>query len=352
MSNKRIAFFLGSMGRGGAERVISILSNEYALSGLDTDICLLLENKVDYRLDASTRIHDFTGREQSRLKRIPYWLSSIRSYVKEEQPDMIVSFVARINLLVMLACFGLGKKIVISERNDPKHDGRGWATRLMTRLFYPHASAVVFQTRRVQSYFSPSIQAKSVVVPNPISVTCTADDRDENKIVTVGRLALQKNQKMLIEAFADIGKSFPEKQLYIYGEGELKDSLKAHACSLGVGERVHFMGNVQNVHEQIADAAFFVLPSDYEGLSNALLEAMMMGLPCISTDCAGSDEYIEDGISGLLIPVGDREALKKAMLRFITDEELRSQCGKRAQEASGRFCAETVLKKWHEVIDQ
>lgn len=351
MEGKKVAFFLGSMGRGGAERVISRLSKDYADSGWHTDICLLLFNKVDYELDPSTCIHDFTGRDCSRLKRVPYWLRAIRRFVKKERPDVIVSFAARINVLVLLACRGLGVKTVISERNDPKHDGRGMPTRIMTRLLYPNAHATVFQTKRVQSYFPPSIQRKSVVIPNPVSVSAVAKESKPGKLVTVGRLTPQKNQRMLINAFADIAAEFPEAELFIFGEGELRGTLEEQVRSLQLQDAVRFMGNVIDVHEQISDAAMFVLPSDYEGLSNALLEAMLLGLPCISTDCAGSDEYIEDGKNGLLTPVGDQRALTEAIRRFLTDQQLRIKCGKGAAETMKQISAERVLKKWHDVID-
>ena len=145
---KRIAFFLGSMGAGGAERVISILSREFAKKDWDTDICVLLDNKISYDIHQSTRVINMVGSYGSRVKCIPYWLSNIRFYAKNEKPDVIISFAARINILVMLACFGLKVHVLVSERNDPEYDGRGLITRILTSLLYPHANKVVFQTKR------------------------------------------------------------------------------------------------------------------------------------------------------------------------------------------------------------
>ena len=158
MANKKIVFFLGSMNRGGAERVISILSRDYAEKGWDTDICALIFNSVEYELAPSTNFHDFTGGQGSRILRLPFWLKNIRQYVERSNPDVIVSFAARINVIVQIACIGLKKKIVISERNDPKCDGRGFLTRVCTTLLYPSASAIVFQTERVKSSFNRKIQ--------------------------------------------------------------------------------------------------------------------------------------------------------------------------------------------------
>ena len=110
------------------------------------------------------------------------------------------------------------------------------------------------------------------------------------------------------------------------------------------------MGNVPNIHEQISDANAFVLSSDYEGLSNALLEAMMMGLPCISTDCAGSDEYINNYENGLLVPIGDKDALASAMLEVLENKELSSRLGNNARKASATFAKDNVLNRWFELI--
>lgn len=349
-SRKKISFFLGSMGRGGAERVISILSSEFANNGWNTHICLLLFNRVDYELDKSTKIFDFTGLISSRLKRIPYWLQSIRHYVKKEKPDVIISFAARINVLVLLATLGLHVKVIVSERNDPKHDGRGIITRLMVRLLYSFANKIVFQTKRSLQYFPKNILKKGEVIPNPISVSCYASNQKKKKIVTVGRLTKQKNQSMLISAFANIRKDFPDYELYIYGDGEQKGNLIALSEVLNVRNHVHFEGNIPNVHEEIADAELFVLSSDYEGLSNALLEALMMGIPCISTNCAGADEFINNETNGLLVHVGNEFDLCNAMKKVLGDDLLRIKFARNAKINSTSFEKDVVLKQWMNVI--
>ena len=150
---KKITFILGSRGRGGAERVISILSDYYAKKGYQTDIIVLLKNEVGYKLDESTRVIDFSGGITSRLKRLPFWIKSIKKYVKENKPDVIVSFAARINVIVLHACKKLKTKIIVSERNDPRLDGRSKLVEFMTNRLYPKADKVVFQTERAKSYF-------------------------------------------------------------------------------------------------------------------------------------------------------------------------------------------------------
>lgn len=349
---KKIVFVLGSLGRGGAERVISILSRDYAEKGWETSICLLLSNRVDYSIHESTKICDFSGGNGSRLKKLPYWLKSIRSYVKKEKPDVVVSFAARINVIVQIACLGLNQRIILSERNDPQYDGRGFITKSLTNILYPHASAIVFQTNRVKKQFGKKIQKKGVVIPNPIDVSVHTENTNIDKIVSVGRLTTQKNQKMLINAFADLLKVFPSKELWIYGDGELRKELEQQITSLGIEGKVHLPGNIPDIHEQIKDAALFVLSSDYEGLSNALLEAIVMGLPCISTNCAGADEYIIDHKNGLLVQVGDENGLSNAMIELFENNALREKCAQNAQQINDKITKHHVLELWHEAIDK
>lgn len=350
MGYKKTTFFLGGMTRGGAERVVSILSKEYAEQGWDTDICVLLFYKLDYEIDRSTRFLDFTGKGESRVRRIPYWLSSIRQYVKERKPDVIVSFVARINALVQLACIGLNIPIIVSERIDPRHDGREMPIKILNNLFYPKAEKVVFQTRRIESYFNKRIRDNGCIILNPISVTTKVYEKRKKKIVTAGRLMRQKNHRMLIESFRDVVGVYPQYELWIYGEGDLLEELIALGKALGIEDKVYFPGNSPDVHREMADAEMFVLSSDYEGLSNALMEAMMMGLPCISTRCSGSDEIIVDGENGLLVPTGDGQALTEGLLRLIRDGDLRRRLGDAAVKTAESFSVEVVIKQWMEVI--
>ena len=131
----------------------------------------------------------------------------------------------------------------------------------------------------------------------------------------------------------------------------MKEKLLSLIKEKGLESRITLKGNVANLHEEISDAELFVLSSDYEGLSNALLEAMMMGLPCISTDCAGSDEAIDNMENGILIPVGDTEALKEAMVRLMSDRELSMKLGKAAASTSQKYSSTSVIRQWRKVIE-
>ncbi len=349
---KKIVFFIGSMGRGGAERVISLLANDYAQRGWETQICMLLENKVGYELNPQIKVFDYTGTTSNRIMRIPYWLRIIRSHIKKEDPYVIISFVARINILVLASCCRLNNRIIISERNDPRYDGRGYIVNLLTSILYRKAERVVFQTNTAKQFFGKEIQKKGVIIPNPIYVPERETRENPSKVfVSVGRLLPQKNHKLLLKAFEQIHYSFPEYRLCIYGEGELRNELINEIKRRGLDDCVNLPGNFPDIHDRIADAFCFVLSSDYEGLSNALLEAMSLGLPCISTNCAGVEDYIINSENGLIVAVGDSEGLASAMKRMIDDPVLREKCGRSAKNVKTILNKDVVLERWHNVID-
>lgn len=344
----KITFIIGGMARGGAERVISILSNYYAEKGYATDIIVMLTNEVGYRLHETTKIIDFTGKTKSRIKRLPYWRNSIRRYLKENKPDVVVSFVASINLITLSACKNLDVKLIVSERNDPKLDGRSKIVDFLTKRAYKKANAVVFQTKRAAAHF-PKLK-NAVIIPNPILEMKNKEERNENKVVSVGRLMPQKNQKMLIGAFSKVLASHPDAFLEIYGEGELRQELQSQIDTLGINEKVKLMGNHENVLDLIKDAGVFCMSSNYEGLSNALLEAMTLGLPCISTDCAGADEYIVNGENGYLVPVADQEKMAEAISNLVGNKARQSQFSENVLESAKVFSFDSVMKKWDDVI--
>lgn len=347
---KKILIFIGSMEKGGAERVISIIANYLISDGWDVCIAMLLSNGVKYELDPRISIVDLSFGGGNRLTRIPKWLTGIRKLEKDYNPDTVLSFVARINVLVQLACYGNNDKIIVSERNDPYMDGRSKLVDLLTGVLYKKSKRLVLQTKRASEYFKNIPKCKKVIIPNPIDIKCIKSASYKGKIVSVGRLSTQKNHKMLIDAFYDICNDYPFAQLYIYGEGELREELQGIINSYGVSNRVFLPGAVNDIHEKISDAEVFVLPSNYEGLSNALLEAMMMGHICISTNCAGSDEYIRNNENGMIIDVGDKNALIEAIKFVFDNPEIAKKMGEKARDSSKEFERDVVMKKWLDVI--
>lgn len=348
---KKITFVTGAMGRGGAERVISLLANRYCQMGWEVSILLLLHAQVEYPLDERVQVVNLSDDSRKALLEVPRLIRGVRRYVREHRPDVVVAFMARICLVTDLACHGLPTRLVLSERNDPVAAHHHPIVERLLNRAYARSSLTVLQTRRVRDYFPEKVRRNSVIIPNPVGVEAVAASQRRCRIVTAGRLKKQKNQAMLIRAFAALHERYPEYTLDIFGEGELRETLQAQIDALGLRDCVKLPGNVPDVHRQMADAEMFVLPSDFEGLSNALLEAMMMGLPCIATGCLGCDEVIEDGVNGVLIPVGDEKALADALLRLVEDKAAARAMGERAASTAAAFRVDCVMDMWREAIE-
>jgi len=347
---KRLVAVIGSMRRGGAERVMSVVTNRLAEKGWEVWIAALLTDENEYELNENVHFVDFSGKCESRIKRLPYWIKSIRHLVKTVKPDTVLSFIARINVITLLSLFGLKQRIVVSERNDPRFDRRGRLGDIMTKLLYRLADTVVFQTKRSAEYFEKCHLKNTCIIYNPIDVDCRAENTVRHKIVNVGRLNGQKNQKMLIEAISDLKDKYPDISLHIYGEGDLRDELIAYINEKSASENVILEGMVTDVHNRISDAELFVLSSNYEGLSNALFEAMLMGLPCISTNC-GSEEFITDGVNGRITERGDAHRLADVIDQMLSHPEKARAMGKEAMKLSDVLSAEKVLSKWEALFE-
>ena len=347
----KVLFVTGSMGRGGAERVISIISNEFVKAGWDVSIMQLLYSNCDYPLSDEIRVVDVSNPQKNQTLDTPRLIRAVRREIRDYKPDAVVSFMMTINIVTAFACKGLNVRFIPSERNDPSK-GRSALRAKLAEYAYASSYRTVMQTERAKRCFSKRIQNKSVIIPNPVTVQMIAEGSDPNRIVSVGRLTGQKNHAMLIDAFKSVSEEFPNLTLDIYGEGPKRKELQGKIDGLGLTARITLRGNVLNVHEKIKDAGVFVLSSDFEGTSNALLEAMLMGLPCISTNCAGSDEAIENGKSGLLVPVGDTEALTDALHFMLTERQSAAEMAKRARESVLKnYSVEKVIQMWMRVAE-
>ena len=283
-------------------------------------------------------------------------IRQLRSIMKRTQADVVVSFLSIINIATLIASIGLNKKIILSERNDPSKEPLGKLNRLIRNLLYSflRCDNFVFQTHDAMIYFNKSIQNRSNVIPNPLSVLPDMYEGVRRKrIVTIARLEPQKNISLLIKCFYNICCRYPDYILDIYGKGILLDELKMYTEMLGIGEKVIFHGFVKNLHEHIKDASIYVMSSNYEGISNGMLEALAMGIPVVATDCpiGGAKMYIEHGINGLLVPVGDEEKLTEALTAMIERPEYAESLGRRAINIRRDLSVENIGLMWKRVID-
>lgn len=345
--DKRIVFFVGTLMEGGAERVISILSRKMHEQGFDVQILLYYDREIFYEIGSDIKItvvQKESGSSNS-LKNL-LW---VRRFFKANA-DVIISFLAPFNMMALAAHMGLRSTIIVADRNDPRFVPVNPVIRKLRDILYRFSAGVVLQTTHNRDYFSRTIRRKSVVISNPIDLGEKAGmgltTKKRHEIVSVGRLMPQKNQAMLLKAFANISADFPEYCLIIYGEGPEREFLEKLAGELGIKERIKLPGSVKDVHDRIACSELFILSSNYEGMPNALIEAMCMGLPCISTNVSGAADLIVPGKNGEIVEVGDTEALTQQMRRLLSDQEQRDKYAQKAVELNSKLEVDKIAKEW------
>lgn len=349
-------FVASSMNFGGAERVMSILSNAWCDKNCEVKI-LLTRTPAQSKYALNKNVELLSCYDRVKRAWIPHVviMKSIRSLCKAWRPDVVISFYNDVAALTALATTGCHIPLIYSERNDPNRVNQRTVDKTYRRIVEQSARGFVFQTTGAQKCYPKKVQDRSAVILNPLDTTGfpTHDFTSEKKeIVTVGRLEPQKNQKILIDAFSKFAKDFPDYKLTIYGEGSLRPELEQFIQSKGLQDRVMLPGSKNRIQEHIKDAALFVLSSDYEGIPNALIEAMAIGLPCVSTDCSpgGARELINDGENGVIVDCGNSDALAKAMVLLLEDREKAQKMGINAKKICRRVDKELVCNRWLDFI--
>jgi len=349
--NRKIVFFCGALKEGGAERVISILANHLVEEDYDVEILLLFDKEIFYNVSSKVKltiIQKETG-TNDRIKNL-LWL---HRYFRKCSAK-VLSFLAPFNIFALVAALGTHVQLIVADRNDPRYIPVNVCVRKLRDILYHFAYRVVVQTRNNQIYFSKAIQKKSIVIYNPIDLQekrgLALKTEKKKRIVSVGRLAVEKNQKMLLEAFQTIHRSFPDYELTIYGEGPLREELDKQIHALNLENCVNMPGNKKDVLDLISDAEVFVLSSDYEGMPNALIEAMCLGLPSISTRVSGAVDLIENGRNGLLVDVSSKEKLEEAIAFVLEHPNQAQKMAEQAVDLNDSLAAAPILRKWLEII--
>lgn len=354
MAREKIVIITRNMLGAGAERVIAQLSNYFVQQGKSCNIITLNDEEVFYQLDPRISILPVGQKSENKVKDKLLRYQKVREMVLQQKPDLVLSLPEEIGIYVLLALLGTKIPVYVSERNNPWVMPDVKVTRILRKLMYPFAKGLIFQTEMAKSYFPESLQPKGIVLKNPVDaarIPSQYQGRREKVIVGAGRLSRQKNLPLLLKAFARFSPNHPEYKLRIYGEGELREELTALAQSLNIAHQLELPGRSTALLENMNSAAMFVLSSDYEGIPNVLLEAMCMGMPAISTDCpsGGPKELIQDGVNGLLVPVGDETALYEAMER-MADPIFARQMADAAYEIREELTSPEIFVSWYRYL--
>lgn len=344
---KKLGIIVGSLGRGGAERVSIYLASYFKSHDWECDIITITKMENEYELPENINRYIAYEKRPDVFSAI----KKIRDKIKESSPDAVLIMDTPLCTYAVPALIGLKIPFVVSERNDPAHFSGNKLNIKIARIFMKKAIGFVFQTKDAKLFYDKALHGRGTVIPNPLmneKLPEIYSGERAKKIAAVGRLHMQKNHKMLIKAFAIIHKIYPEYYLDIYGDGPLKEELKQLCCELAVDDFVCFHGNVPDVVERIKNSAMYVMSSDFEGMPNALIEAMAVGLPCISTDCpcGGPKDLIENGANGMLTKTGDTNAFADAMKYIIENPEAAADYGKKASYVRERLAADKIGAEW------
>ena len=335
---EKIVFVIPDMPGGGTERVVALLANEYSRRGISVAILLFAGNETAYPLDARIEVLSLGGPSGGSLSARLWRLRRMRQFYRENKNCQIWAFSAMGAVFSAAAALGQRHFFLVSERNDPTR----YDHRRIRDLSYRRADVVVCQTVDAVKSFPAGIRKKSLVIPNPLEMTAEPyEGARERRIVAVGRLNAQKNHRLLLRAFAVFVRNHSDYVLELYGQGETEAELRGLAAELKIDTNVIFKGFSAHVLSDIRTAAMYVLSSDYEGISNSMLEALALGIPV-----GGSRMYIKDGVNGFLVPVGDISALARAMGRLADAPALGKRFAGEAVKLREELAVERIAERF------
>ena len=390
---KKIIFFIDSLGGGGAERVVSVISNELVYRGYSVDIVMMNKRQISYKINPKVnllfaedmKIHSIYGRLTQNvfkiwsrirfriyiplLRRLGYWkypkanetsfyfyatyALPYREYLKRNPGATAFGFLIRSNISLLYAAKGTKVETVFCERNNPIRPDMPVNIMKLRDKIYSRCHRAVFQTEDERAYYK-KLRCPTSVIPNPIkeNLPDRYEGQRRHEIVNFCRLNKQKNIPLLIDAFEKLLVDYPDYTLRIYGNGEEKDNISQYIRDKNMESSVILEEFKSNIHELIRDAGMFVSTSDFEGLSNSMLEAMAIGLPCLCTDCAGGGArmMIQDHQNGILVPVGDVEAVYQGMKEILDDKSLAEQLSKEASKIKEELNIQRITDEWEKMI--
>ena len=353
----KIILIISSLQGGGAERVIVNLGNYWVDSGFEVVLVTMdnPKNKEAYNLRREVKRRNifYYPRHYLILKLFNYFsqIYRLRALIKIENPDSVISFMTPTNIMTIIACLGLGKHCVVSERTNSIMFSYGLINDLLRRLLYRFSDEVVVQTNPIAKWLSVCTNANISVIPNFIrdkDIVGNGNGKKERIVISVGRLVKEKGFDVLIRSYAKLSPMFPGWRLIILGEGPEYQNLQILITENNLDQKVHLLGWVKDPFLFLNIASIAVHPSSIEGFPNALLEAMACGLPCIASYEAG-DMLIKPEIDGILVPFGDAEKLEDALIRLIVNPNLRDRLGKNALQVRERYSQDLVMKLWNAV---
>ena len=327
-----------------------MLANAMAERGHDVTLVSISADNPCYTINNTVK-YCFLPDRKTNAMRIVTRYRDIKNTLCQLKPDVTVNFWFQSAYVTALMSKKITGRVIYSERGDPGDAEYSGVLGLIRKLTLPRIDGFVFQSEGAQNYFNKSVQSRSTVISNPVFLNTAVypDVKERRKaIVTVGRLHPQKNQKLLINAFARIADKLSDYTLEIYGDGGLKDELQRQIDDCGLHDRAFLNGTSSSIHSLIYDASLFVLSSDYEGMPNTLLEAMALGIPCISTDCrpGGARALIDNGKDGYIVPAGDECQLAIKIEQLLCDPKMQQTFSCNSRDKMTQYGPQKIYDQW------
>lgn len=353
---KEIIILTISMGNDGAGRVLSELSSEWLKQGCKVSVIQTGADNygVNYSLDKNIEIINICADSAFKPVRYIQEIRKVIAVLKGRPNATVVSFIVASIFICGVASLFVKNRIVVSERNNPKEVPFGKLQQKLRDWAFCRADICVFQTEDAMKMFPKKAQKKGVIISNPINpdLPDAFCGQRRKAIVAACRLHPQKNLPMLIEAFSKLHEEHPEYTLEIYGQGNERIKLEKLVEDLGINSSVLMPGFADDIHSKMLDAAMYVSSSDYEGISNSMLEALGMGVPTVVTDCpmGGARMTVSNDVNGLLVPVGDTYAMYRAMKRVIDENGLSERLSTEAVKIRDKLPISAIGKKWIDLM--
>lgn len=352
--NKKIVFVTGSLGMGGAERVISILSNHLNREGYEIKIIQIYNSRIDYHLNSDIEVVFLSTCKKMAIRNISLVLK-LRKEILLSNPTYVISFLANVNIYALLSLLFVNIPCIVSERNDPNREPKNQFLKFLRNILYKKASKIVCQTSKAKNYFLKYGFKNVIIIPNPIEVNYIESiaDYHSKRLITIGRLAKQKNHLMMLKAFIEFKKNNPSYTLEIYGEGPEKSFLENYISDNQING-IKFMGFKKDIEFYVKGATGFILTSDFEGMPNALMEALAYGIPSVSTNCeiGGPAELIENDVNGYLVDPGNYKEFAKKMAELYGDFSTWIKFSRESIETMKKYYITNILEKWIETLNE
>lgn len=350
----KVIFVTNFLGNGGAARVMSVVANYLENKDVDVEICSFLDREGTYNVDERIKYNIIECKNKNNILKKIERILKLRKIFKQTEQITIISFEYFVNMQTIIANMFLKNKLIVSERNDPRKRGNGKITKILRNILYKFSDCLVCQTQEAKEYFPKKIQEKTVIIPNPImpNLPKMFEGKRKKEIVNFCRIEKQKNLKLLVDAFEMLSKDYDDYKLVIYGDGAFKEELEKYINEKKLCKKIEINHFQQEIHKKIVDSCMFVSSSDYEGISNSMLEAMGIGLPTICTDCpcGGARMMIENNVNGILVPVRDSKAMYIAMKKIIENPEFAENLSKNAIKIKEKLSQDKICKMWVEIL--